>query len=93
MDAVECMEAYQRGQKHRKAKIKVGKLHVEGCSLTGQREDNSFPITRVRHGVHIIVPNSCIILKYLRLWDFLVHVVMLDVSSSRRRHGTSTLGT
>ena len=53
MAAVECTEAYQRGQKHRKAKIKVGKLHVVECLLTGQIKDNSFPITRVRHGVHM----------------------------------------
>ena len=93
MAVVECMEAYQRGQKHRKAKIKVGKLHVEGCSLTGQRKDNSFPITRVRHGVHIMVSNSCTISKRLWQWDFMVHIIMLSVSSSRRRHWTSAFGT
>ena len=27
-----------------------------GCSLTGQRKDNLFPITRVCHGVHMQEP-------------------------------------
>jgi hypothetical protein len=53
MAVVECMEVYQQAQRHRKVKIKVGKLHAVGCSLTGQRKDNLFPIVRVRHGVHM----------------------------------------
>lgn len=36
------------------SKRKVGKLRVVGCLLIGQRKDNLFPITRVRHGVHIM---------------------------------------
>ena len=53
MAVVECMEVYQQAQRRRKVKTKVGRRHVEGCSLTGQRKDNLFPITRVRYGVHI----------------------------------------
>ena len=53
MAVVECMEAYQREQKDRKAKIRVGKPHVAGCLLIGQESGNFFPNMRVRHGVHM----------------------------------------
>lgn len=53
MGVVECMEAYQRGQKLRKARIKAERQRDEGCSLTGQKREGFLPNTRVRHGVHI----------------------------------------
>ncbi len=53
MDVAECMEAYQQGQKLRKAKIKVELLRNVGCLLIGQKNENLFPNMRVRHGVHI----------------------------------------
>jgi len=53
MAVVEYMGAYQQGQKLRKAKIEVGKLRVVVCLLIGQENENFFPNTRVRHGVHI----------------------------------------
>jgi|GEM_PF-5953593 len=31
MADVECIEAYRQAQRHRKAKIKVGKERVVGC--------------------------------------------------------------
>ena len=31
--------------------------------------------------------------KRLWQWDFMIHVIMLSVASSWRRHGASTLGT
>ncbi|MDE3055463.1 MAG: hypothetical protein KGI80_02020 [Verrucomicrobiota bacterium] len=53
MDVAECMEACQREQKHKKAKIKAEKPHIVGCLLIGQEGENFFPNMRVRHGVHI----------------------------------------
>ena len=53
MAVVECMEVYQQAQRHRKAKIKAGKLHTVECLLLGQREESLFPNMRVRHGVHM----------------------------------------
>jgi len=53
MAVVECMEVYQQAQRHRKAKLKAGNLHVVGCLLIGQRNENLFPNMRLRHGVHI----------------------------------------
>jgi hypothetical protein len=53
MDVAECMEAYQREQKRRKVKIKVGKQHDVGCLHIGQKSESFFPNMRVRHGVHM----------------------------------------
>jgi hypothetical protein len=61
MVVVECMGAYQQGQKLRRAKIRVGKLHVVGCLHIGQRKDNLFPITRVRHGMHMRLCFCCLL--------------------------------
>ncbi len=53
MAVVECMEAYQQGQKLRKAKIKVELQHGAECLHIGRRKESLFPNMRVRHGVHI----------------------------------------
>ncbi len=56
MDAVECMEVYQREQKHRKARLKVELQHGAGCLLIGQERGSLFPNMRVRHGLHMQEP-------------------------------------
>ena len=68
MDVVECMEACQREQKTRKAKIKAEQQHDAGCLLIGQESENFFPDMRVRHGVHIRLIISQFDLKHLRVY-------------------------
>gem|GEM_PF-5157876 len=88
----ERMGAYPLGQKLRKEKINVGKLHGAGCLLIGQRKENFFPNMRVHHGLHMHRPKAIlgfhesvevIVSKLEMIQNIIYHIVVRNGFEAR----------